>query len=496
MNCVWGGWSSWGSCSRSCGGGTKTRSRGHSTVASCGGAACSGPSTQSTSCNSQCCPVNCAWGGWSSWDRCSQTCGGGSQSKSRSASVTAKCGGNSCVGPSSSTQKCNTQSCPVNCRWSSWGSYGSCSATCGGGVQTRNRGVAVEAAHGGSSCTGQGTSSRSCNTQCCPVNCVWGSWSKPGTCSVSCGGGAQISTRSVAVPHKCGGRPCQGGTTSRTSCNTQCCPVNCQWGAWGEFGACSKSCGSGSQTRYRLVSVQSSCLGRDCSGSTASHQTCNVNPCPVDCRWGEWSKYASCSVSCGGGQQSRKRTVAVAEKHGGNSCPGTAVSSRPCNTQCCPVSCAWEEWSSFSSCSVSCGGGTMSRNRQIMVPAKCGGASCLGESNDTRKCNTVCCPVDCRWSTWSDYGVCSVSCGGGSNFRTRTILTEAACGGTKCTGSNRGLATCNSKPCAVNCVWSQWSDWSPCNATCGGGIKTRRRTIAAQARFGGSECSGEAQDIM
>ena len=56
-------------------------------------------------------PENCTWGEWSSWETCSQTCGGGSQIRTRSVSEQAKRGG-SCPGQSSELQGCNTQLCP------------------------------------------------------------------------------------------------------------------------------------------------------------------------------------------------------------------------------------------------------------------------------------------------------------------------------------------------------------------------------------------------
>ena len=55
VNCVWGGWSAWGPCSHPCGNaGTQTRSRGVASGASCGGAGCSGPSSQTQACNRFC----------------------------------------------------------------------------------------------------------------------------------------------------------------------------------------------------------------------------------------------------------------------------------------------------------------------------------------------------------------------------------------------------------------------------------------------------------
>jgi hypothetical protein len=62
-----------------------------------------------------------------------------------------------------------SKSPPVDCA-GSWGSYGSCSATCGDGTQSRTYTITTAAAHGGSSCPHSSghKESRACNEQRCP----------------------------------------------------------------------------------------------------------------------------------------------------------------------------------------------------------------------------------------------------------------------------------------------------------------------------------------
>ena len=56
---------------------------------------------------------------------------------------------------------------PINCHWSNWAAWGSCSRTCGGGSKTRYRSKNGPY-WGGIQCSGSASSSTSCNTHGCP----------------------------------------------------------------------------------------------------------------------------------------------------------------------------------------------------------------------------------------------------------------------------------------------------------------------------------------
>ena len=63
----------------------------------------------------------------------------------------------------------------VNGRWSPWGNWGSCSLTCGGGVQDRLRTCTnPPPAFGGSPCEGPDVETRFCQQLPCPGNLVRG----------------------------------------------------------------------------------------------------------------------------------------------------------------------------------------------------------------------------------------------------------------------------------------------------------------------------------
>lgn len=60
--------------------------------------------------------VDGQWGTWGSWITCSVTCGGGSQSRTRTCTNPApQYNGSPCPNSASSTQACNTHHCPSKC---------------------------------------------------------------------------------------------------------------------------------------------------------------------------------------------------------------------------------------------------------------------------------------------------------------------------------------------------------------------------------------------
>jgi len=60
-------------------------------------------------------PVDCSWGDWSEYSTCSVTCGGaGTQTRTRSKAVEASGGGFDCAGPTEETTSCNNGECGGN----------------------------------------------------------------------------------------------------------------------------------------------------------------------------------------------------------------------------------------------------------------------------------------------------------------------------------------------------------------------------------------------
>ncbi|HET8523322.1 MAG TPA: hypothetical protein VFL82_08820 [Thermomicrobiales bacterium] len=61
-----------------------------------------------------------------------------------------------------------------------------------------------------------------------------------------------------------------------------------------------------------------------------------------------------------------------------------------------------------------------------------GNSRCMPPNDCQRlRGNVACAPVDCVVSDWSDWSACSAECGG-TRTRTRTVVTEASCDGAAC----------------------------------------------------------------
>jgi hypothetical protein len=251
-----------------------------------------------------------------------------------------------------SAANCNSFGCPIDCKTSGWSEFNSCSKTCGSGTQNKTRSIVTDVKYSGIVCPAL-TLDRVCNTNSCPVDCEVSSWSSFGGCSKSCGTGTKTKTRSVSVKTDHGGAACPILAAS-ASCNTFSCAFDCITSVWSSYGLCSENCGGGIQSRTRSVIDESSGGGKECPSLTFE-QNCNAHPCPVDCdaRDDLWTDWGACSQSCGTGTQSRTFSVATAAIHGGIVCP--SKEERVCNTFECPVDCKVTPWSVKSACTTSCG---------------------------------------------------------------------------------------------------------------------------------------------
>jgi len=147
-----------------------------------------------------------------------------------------------------------------------------------------------------------------------------------------------------------------------------------------------------------------------------------------DCTVGDWESL-DCSASCGGGIQELQRPVILPAAGGGSKCPPLRQ-MQSCQEQPCPVDCQLSGWSGWSACSAECGGGVMERARRITVHPKYEGNPC-GDLEETVSCNMQSCDKDCELAAWSEWSSCSKQCDGGSMEKRRSVA-EPAVGRGRC----------------------------------------------------------------
>ncbi|XP_067887466.1 adhesion G protein-coupled receptor B1 isoform X10 [Heterodontus francisci] len=307
------------------------------------------------------------WNAWSSWGDCTKPCGGGLQTRSRTCHSQLE-EGFVCEGVSEEGRLCNKQPCNTYGRYNSrsqslrsidyrkhqdldgfhrygyslsqtgdpaaeeWSPWTVCSSTCGQGTQTRMRSC-VSSPYG-TSCSGPLREMRLCNNSAvCPVHGVWEEWSPWSLCSSTCGRGHRDRTRSCIQP-QFGGNPCEGPEKQTKFCNIALCPVDGNWNDWSSWSQCSSTCSNGTQQRTRECNGPSF-GGAECQGYWSENRPCFPRQCPVDGKWQKWSGWEPCTKSCDGGTQLRMR-ICSGPFFGGLQCDGPQEEYRLCNDKKCP----------------------------------------------------------------------------------------------------------------------------------------------------------------
>uniref|UniRef100_A0A8C4HKV4 Adhesion G protein-coupled receptor B2 n=1 Tax=Dicentrarchus labrax TaxID=13489 RepID=A0A8C4HKV4_DICLA len=219
---------------------------------------------------------------------------------------------------------------------------------------------------------------------------------------------------------------------------------------WSQWSVCSLTCGQGWQVRTR--SCVSSPYGTLCSGALRETRMCNnTASCPgepgitgsVHGLWEEWSSWSLCSVTCGRG--SRTRTRKCVNGGGAVACGRPDIQTKLCNIAVCPVEGQWLEWGPWSGCSVTCNTGTQERQRRCSASVH-GWAECKGLHQESRECTNPSCSGGGNWGSWNHWSLCSKTCDSGWQRRFR-MCEGTGIQGYPCDGSGEEVRSCNEKKC-------------------------------------------------
>ncbi|XP_053396768.1 ADAMTS-like protein 1 isoform X6 [Mercenaria mercenaria] len=248
--------------------------------------------------------------------------------------------------------------------------------------------------------------------------------------------------------------------------------VNGQFGDWSNSSGCSMSCGTGTQTWVRRCDDPAprnngtECLAQNGTRTLIETEVrqCTLANCPVNGEWGQWLTTSPCSTTCGNGTEIQTRSCdSPAPQNGGTACLATngetvLIETRtvPCFITACPVNGGWGSWSNTSPCSATCGNGTRTQTRSCDSPSpQNGGNACLAtdgtsvlEETQTIPCFETACPVDGGYTDWSAWTACTKTCGGGSRGRSRTCTNPTPQNdGLPCNGSSSQTEDCNTNTC-------------------------------------------------
>ncbi|XP_065062702.1 A disintegrin and metalloproteinase with thrombospondin motifs 6-like isoform X2 [Rhopilema esculentum] len=311
-------------------------------------------------------------------------------------------------------------------------SWGECSKTCAGGVQSRTiicRRTDDQTPISIAYCKSlpRPVDSQPCNQQLCPPQWYISPWSE---CNKTCGTGQR--TRNITCSqlgsdgkyHEVSDAALCTATKPTVytveNCNVIACTAQWVLGKWSE---CSTSCGQG--TRTQEVSCKRT--GADGTISEArplectdpkppTIEACNIdNPCPV------WViKYSNCSKLCGGGfQYAYTECQRIDKKVADSECPAatkpdiSAIPPKSCNTEACD---SYDWHTKDGTCSVSCGDGTIpvtvtckrARDGLVVGDEMCSNTT---KPATTKPCNAGDCAEVFEWKIVA--GTCSVTCGVG-----------------------------------------------------------------------------------
>ncbi|XP_077567643.1 papilin b, proteoglycan-like sulfated glycoprotein [Stigmatopora nigra] len=306
-----------------------------------------------------------------------------------------------------------------------------------------------------------------------------------------------------------------------------------QWGEFGPYGPCSRSCGTGVAMRTRKCITLRTDGGHNCVGSAKSFQICNTIECPVGSRdfreeqcsqfdriyvqgkrhtWVPYYGAKPCELNCVTREQNvvyrhRPKVVDGTPCHvgrsdicvdgecklvssmtqGGVSSPGeTVVQPEPTPApEPQPTEPETYEYrvNTYGECSATCGGGTQHRTVECWLQDPVNSrmvdeSFCIVQHLPRPESQQVCNAHSCNAKySFSVFGECSVTCGGGQ--QRREVYCEGA-GGERLADvacqtltKPHSVRVCRRPACRILSTWHVTA-YGLCSRSCGGGVRERQ----------------------
>ncbi|CBY33380.1 unnamed protein product [Oikopleura dioica] len=253
----------------------------------------------------------------------------------------------------------------------------------------------------------------------------------------------------------------------------------CIWNSWMTWTSCSRSCGTGAQTRSRKM------IGSGCIGSPIETRQCNMQNCPTPPPTTTRPAATPANKYQGECKDEETWCSGIAQSQCRSSIQIAARCRKSCGLCIAAISAPtvgggeWQPWSPWTACSGSCKGG-FSKSRE----RRCGeyGRKCDGKSSETSPCSIG---FDCYVD---EYFKCS-----DKSDNCNEYALEGRCFDSQFKDwmSNNCEASC--RLCmGLNIQWSEWTSCKVPGGVCGNGERKRSHDVTTIVETCNIPCASKA----